>query len=67
VRSFDGLEIELSGREDGDHRYIRGSARSTGDVTAKEAAALEAKFKGREFEIPRYKYDALFRSLGDFT
>ncbi|MGE0582287.1 MAG: DUF4340 domain-containing protein [Steroidobacteraceae bacterium] len=67
VRSFDGLEIELAGREDGDRRYIRGSAHSQGEAAAKEAAALEAKLKGREFEIPRYKYDALFRPLGEFT
>ncbi|HQX47526.1 MAG TPA: DUF4340 domain-containing protein [Steroidobacteraceae bacterium] len=66
VHSFDGLEIELAGREDGDHRYIRGTATSTGDAAAKEAAALDAKLKGREFEIPRYKYDALFRPLSDF-
>lgn len=67
VRTFDGLEIEIHGRADGDHRYIRGSVRSTGDAAAKEAAALAARFLGREFEIPRYKYDALFRPLADFT
>lgn len=67
VRSFDGLEIELTGREDGDRRFIRGTARSAGEVTAGEAAALDTKLKGREFEIPRYKYDALFRALSDFT
>ena len=67
VRSFDGLEIDLTGREDGDHRYIRGTARATGNAAAKEAAALEGKLRGREFEIPRYKYDALYRALSDFT
>lgn len=67
VRSFNGLEIELAGREDGDHRYVRGTASSKGDAAAKEAAALDTKLKGREFEIPRYKYDALFRPLSDFT
>ncbi len=67
VRSFDGLEISLAGREDGDHRYIRGTATGTGDAAAKEAAVLDAKLQGREFEIPRYKYDALFRPLSDFT
>ncbi len=67
IRSFDKLEISLAGREDGDRRYIRGGARSAGEAAAKEAAALDAKLRGREFEIPRYKYDALFRPLADFT
>ena len=67
LTTFDGLEIGLWGRADGDHRYIRGDARSTGTATAKEAAALAQRLAGREFEIPRYKYDALFRPLADFT
>ncbi|MGD9597699.1 MAG: DUF4340 domain-containing protein [Steroidobacteraceae bacterium] len=67
LATFDGLEIELWGRADGDHRYIRGAARSTGAATTKEAAALAQRFEGREFEVPKYKYDALFRPLSDFT
>lgn len=67
LRTFDGVVIELHGRSDGDQRYIRGSARSTGDAAAKEAAALESRLAGREFEVLRYKYDALFRPLADFT
>lgn len=67
LRTFDGVVIELHGRSDGDKRYIRGSARSTGEATASEAAALESRLAGREFEVLRYKYDALFRPLADFT
>lgn len=67
LRTFDGVVIELHGRADGDKRYIRGRASSTGEAAAKEAAALESRLTGREFEILRYKYDALFRPLADFT
>lgn len=67
LRTFDGLEVELHGRADGDRRFIRGSARGTGTAAAKEAAELGKRLAGHEFEIPRYKYDALFRPLSDFT
>lgn len=67
LRTFDGLEVELRGRAEGDRRFLRGTARGTGAAVTKEAAALERRLAGHEFEIPRYKYDALFRPLSDFT
>ncbi|HNR22223.1 MAG TPA: DUF4340 domain-containing protein [Steroidobacteraceae bacterium] len=67
VRTFDGVEIELHGRTEGERHYIHGTARSTGAASEKEAAELAARIAGFEFELPRYKYDALFRPLADFT
>jgi hypothetical protein len=62
-RTFDGLEVELSGHKDGTHSLVRVSARSGAQDTAAEAERLEARFRGWEFEIPDYKYAAIFTPL----
>lgn len=67
VRTFDGVEIELHGRTDGDRYYIRGTARSAGPASEAEAAEIATRIAGYEFELPRYKYDALFRPRADFA
>lgn len=67
VRTFDGVEIELYGRIEGETHLIGGTARSTGAASAAEAAAIATRLAGFEFELPRYKYEALFRPLADFT
>ena len=64
-RTFDGLELEVSGRKDGNHSLIAASARSTGKDTAAEASQLSARLNGWEFEIPDYKYTAMFSPLED--
>ena len=62
-RTFDGLEVELDGRKDSTHSLVTLAARSTAEGTAAEAQKLEARFRGWEFEIPDYKYAALFTPL----
>jgi hypothetical protein len=62
-RTFDGLEVEVSGRKDGTRSLIVLTARSTAAATADEAQRLNARLGGWEFEIPDYKYGALFRPL----
>lgn len=62
-RTFDGLEVEIDGRKDGTHSLVTLSARSTAEGTAAEANRLEARFRGWEFEIPDYKYNAVFTPL----
>jgi Domain of unknown function (DUF4340) len=64
-RTFDGLEVNLAGRKDGTHSLIAISARSTAAPTAAEAQKLDARFKGWEFEIPDYKYAAIFPPLDE--
>jgi hypothetical protein len=61
--TFDGLDLEITGRVDGDHRLIMVEPKSTAKETADEAQKIEARVKGWMFEIPNYKYDALFRPL----
>src|SRR6185312_14608771 len=62
-RTFDGLELQITGRVDGEHRLIMIAPKSTAKDTADEAQKLEARTRGWMFEIPNYKYDALFRPL----
>ena len=62
-QTFDGLEIELAGRKDGTHSLIAITASSTAKETAAEAEQLAARLSGWEFEIPDYKYNAIFAPL----
>jgi hypothetical protein len=64
-RTFDGLEVELAGRKDGTHALVLISARSTAKESEAQAQSLEARTKGWEFEIPDYKYAAIFTPLED--
>jgi hypothetical protein len=62
-RTFDGLEVDVAGRKDGNHDLITMTAHSTAKETAEEAQKLTTQFQNWEYEIPSYKYDAIFTSL----
>jgi uncharacterized protein DUF4340 len=89
-KTFDGLEVEVSGHKDGTRSLIAINARSIAkdttakdttakDTTAKDAAGkdaagkdpaaeadqINARLSGWEFEIPDYKYNAMFSPLED--
>jgi len=64
-RTFDGLELEAQGRKDGSRPLIAFSAHSTAPAAEAEAQQLNARLAGWEFEIPDYKYGALFRTLDE--
>jgi Domain of unknown function (DUF4340) len=64
-RTFDGLELELAGRKDGTRSLITLAARSTAKDAEAEAQALNTRLAGWEFEIPDYKYGAIFRTLDE--
>ncbi len=51
----DGSIVTLTGTTIGDKRWIQ--------VTAPKDAALAARTAGRAFEIPVYRYDAIFKPL----
>ena len=63
--TFDGLQIDLTGRKDGTRTLISVVAVSTDKATQTEAQTLAARAQGSEFEIPAYKYDGIFRPLED--
>ena len=62
--SFDGLEVDVAGRKEGTRSLIMLSARGTGSTQA-EADKLNARLGGWEFDIPEYKYAALFTPLDE--
>jgi len=64
-RTFDGLEVEVTGHKDGTRSLIAISARSTSKDTAAEAEQLTARLSGWEFEVPDYKYNVMFSPLED--
>jgi Domain of unknown function (DUF4340) len=64
-RTFDGLEVQLSGQKDGERHYIAITPRSTAKETATEAQTIEARVKGWQYEIPGYKYDVLFKPMDE--
>jgi len=64
-RTFDGLELDVTGHKEGDKSLVTLTARSTAKETEAEAQSLAARLKGWEFELPSYKYDGMFRPLED--
>jgi hypothetical protein len=64
-RTFDGLQIELAGRKDTAHSLIAISAHAGDKQSEAQAAKINARCQGWEFEIPDYKYSAIFTPLED--
>jgi hypothetical protein len=62
-RTFDGLEVEVAGRKDGNRALVTLSARATTPAANEEAQHLKTRLDGWEFEIPDYKYAAIFTPL----
>jgi hypothetical protein len=64
-KTFDGLSLDVAGRKDGTRTLISVVATSTDKASAAQAATLNTQTGGWEYEIPPYKYDAIFRPLED--
>ena len=64
-RTFDGLEVEAIGRKDGARALVALSARATAPTVDEEVQKLNARLGGWEFEIPDYKYAAIFTPVTD--
>ena len=64
-RTFDGLEVDVAGRKDGTRSLVTLSTHATAKQTEAEAQRLNARLGGWQFEIPDYKYAAIFRPLED--
>jgi len=79
VRTFDGQVLEFGGHREGEKAYVTLAASRDATLAAQFPAApgappatpdqtverLAARVKGVEFEIPIYKYEALFRTQED--
>lgn len=64
-RTFNGLALDATGSVEGDHHFITLLARSTAKESQAEADGINKRFQGWQLEIPRYKYEGLFRPLED--
>ncbi len=64
-RTFDGLEVDVAGRKDGARSLVTLSTHATTKQAEAEAQTRNARVGGWEFEIPDYKYAAIFRPLED--
>jgi Domain of unknown function (DUF4340) len=62
-RTFDGLEIDVSGHQEASHDYIELSAKASDKAADAEAQQIEARVRGWEYEIPDYRYGEIFQSL----
>jgi len=62
-RTFDGLEIQALGRKDGARALLTLEAHAAAPAASEEAQKLQARFSGWEFEVPDYKYAAIFTPL----
>jgi hypothetical protein len=61
--TFDGLEVDVTGHKDGTRSLIALSARSSAAGSQAEAQRLNARLSEVEFEIPDYRYAAIFKPL----
>jgi hypothetical protein len=63
VHTRDGLVLAITGYQEAEQRYV--NFQVTTDVPAAQPRArdLNARLAGWEFEIPSYRYDALFQPL----
>jgi len=64
-RTFDGLEVEVTGRKDGSRSLIALRARASGKDAEAEASRLNGRLAGWEFDVPEYKYTAIFTPLDE--
>jgi hypothetical protein len=61
--TYDGLDVEVTGHKDGARSLIAISAHATGAQSQSAAQKLTARLMGHEFEIPDYRYAAIFKPL----
>jgi len=62
-RTFDGLEIDLSGYKEASDDYIDVSAKATDKSADAEAGQINSRVQGWEYEIPDYRYSEIFQPL----
>jgi hypothetical protein len=65
VRTFDGLEITIFGRKDGTRSLLSLAAHSSAAPGTAAAQQLDARLAGWEFQVPDYKYAAIFVGLDE--
>ena len=62
-KTFDGLEIDVSGYKQGSNGYIDVSARAADKSAEAAAQQIDSRVQGWEYVIPDYRYEEIFQSL----
>ncbi|HUA24014.1 MAG TPA: DUF4340 domain-containing protein [Steroidobacteraceae bacterium] len=62
-KTFDGLEIEVSGYEQAANGYIEVSARAADKSADSEAQQINSRVQGWDYQVPDYRYDEIFQAL----
>jgi hypothetical protein len=62
-KTFDGLEIDISGYKQAANGYIEVTARAAGKAADPEALAINARAQGWQYQVPDYRYDEIFQPL----
>lgn len=62
-KTFDGLEIDISGHKEANDHYIDVSARATDKSVDAEAQKINTGVQGWEYAVPDYRYDEIFQSM----
>jgi Domain of unknown function (DUF4340) len=62
-KTFDGLEIDLSGYKQANNGYIDMTAHAGDKSADAEARQINSRVQGWEYEIPDYRYEEIFQSL----
>lgn len=62
-KTFDGLEIDVSGYKQATNGYIDISARATAKSADAEAQQINAHVHDWQYVIPDYRYDQIFQSM----
>jgi Domain of unknown function (DUF4340) len=62
-KTFDGLEIDVSGYEQAKDHFIDVVARATQKSADAEAQQINSRARGWDYQIPDYRYEEIFQSL----
>ena len=62
-KTFDGLEIDISGYKEANGNYIDVAARAADKAAATEAQQINSRVEGWDYLIPGYRYDEIFQSM----
>jgi hypothetical protein len=62
-KTFDGLEIDISGYTQANDHYIDLSARAADKPADTEAQQINSRVQGWDYLIPDYRYEEIFQSM----
>lgn len=62
-KTFDGLEIDVSGYKQANNGYIEVAARAAGRSADSAAQQINSRVQGWDYEVPDYRYQEIFQSL----